>query len=238
MKRNSALILAPALLFACACGGGPSPAGLPGAALFQSTAISSSSLDLFTCATCHDAAAARSTLIKVGAPLAGAPDRPLFWGGQENDLLRSINDCLTYFMDASVPLTASDRQADALYAYLLALGPGSPDPAPFTLVTSIDDVPRGDAARGATVYTLACATCHGGMHDGTGRLDSRVPILPEETLAQHATYSPSGQRLVFIEKVRHGGFFGYGGDMPPFSLEALSDDQLSDVLEALNVLGS
>lgn len=230
--------LVPALLVAAACGGGP-PAALTtsGATLFRSTALSPSSLNVFSCAACHETQT-RSTLIKPGAPLAGSPQRPSFWGGQENDLLRSINDCRNDFMDASAPLEATDPEADALYTYLLSLAPGDPHPVPFTVVTSIGDVPRGDADRGAAVYTLACATCHGSLHDGLGRLDSRIPILPEQTLAQHASYSPAGQRLVFIEKVRHGGFLGYGGDMPPFSLEVLSDADLSDLLEALGALGS
>ncbi|HXJ19878.1 MAG TPA: c-type cytochrome [Polyangia bacterium] len=240
MKRVKALALASALLLMGGCGGDPPPAATTptGAVLFGSTAIASSSLDLFSCATCHDTTAASSTLIKPGAPLAGAPQRPSFWGGQENDLLSSINDCLTYFMDAGAPLAAKDPKADALYAYLTSLGPGSSDPVPFTVVRTIYDIPRGDAGNGAAVFTLACSACHGNMHDGLGRLSSRIPVLPEDTLAAHASYSPSGQRQVFIEKVRHGGFLGYGGDMPPFSLEALSDDDLSDLLEALGVLGS
>jgi thiosulfate dehydrogenase len=228
------------MLWASACGGAPraASAASSGAALFRSTAVSASSLDLFTCATCHDTAPGTSTLIKPGAPLAGAPERPSFWGGQENDLLRSINDCLIYFMDASAPRAATDPEADALYSYLVSLGPGDSDPVPFTVVKSIDDLPRGDAGHGAAVYTLACSTCHGAMHSGTGQLASRVPVLPEQTLAAHASYSPSGQRQVFIEKVRHGGFLGYGGDMPPFSLQVLSDADLSDLLEALGVLGT
>jgi len=61
--------------------------------------------------------------------------------------------------------------------------------------------------------------------------------LPEDTLAEHAGYSLRSQRLVFIEKIRHGLFLGYGGDMPPFSKEQLSDAEISDVLEALGVFG-
>jgi thiosulfate dehydrogenase len=66
-----------------------------------------------------------------------------------------------------------------------------------------------------------------------------VPILPDDTLAAHAppAYSPRTQRLVFIEKTRHGGFLNYGGEMPPFSLETLPDTDLSDILEALGVTG-
>ena len=50
-------------------------------------------------------------------------------------------------------------------------------------------------------------------------------------------YSERLIRLVFIEKVRHGPFLGYGGTMPPFSMETLSDEGLADLLEALAVTG-
>jgi thiosulfate dehydrogenase len=45
------------------------------------------------------------------------------------------------------------------------------------------------------------------------------------------------QRLIFTEKIRHGLFLGYGGTMPPFSSQLLSDAEVSDLLEALGVLG-
>jgi len=41
---------------------------------------------------------------------------------------------------------------------------------------------------------------------------------------------------VFTEKIRHGLFLGYGGVMPPFSREVLSDQDVSDLLEALGVI--
>src|SRR5262249_13594755 len=144
--------------------------------------------------------------------------RPSFWGGQENDLLRSIDDCRAQFMDVSTPLDPSDPDAEALYAYLASLEPGDAAPVAFTVVRSIADVPRGDAVSGQLVYAASCVPCHGGMHTGDGRRAPRVPVLPEDTLAAHAQFSPAAQRLVFIEKIRHGGFLGYGGNMPPYSL--------------------
>ncbi len=75
------------------------------------------------------------------------------------------------------------------------------------------------------------------MHDGVGRLNETIPILPEDTIVAHAQYSARVQRLVFTEKIRHGLFLGYGGVMPPFSAELLSDQDVSDLLEALGVLG-
>lgn len=40
---------------------------------------------------------------------------------------------------------------------------------------------------------------------------------------------------MFVQKVRHGGFLGYGGKMPPYSQEKLTDQDLGDLLELLGV---
>ena len=215
------------------------PLAEQGETLFASRKLSPSSINLFTCSTCHDARPSGEARIKPGAPLAGATLRSSFWGGQENDLLLSLDACRSTFMNARDPLAADEPQAEALYAYLESLEPGDAGTVPFTVVREIANLPRGDAARGAQVFERACATCHGTPHEGVGRLGLRVPVLPEETLEAHPapTYSARVQRLVFIEKTRHGAFLGYGGFMPPFSTEVLPDANLSDLLEALGVLG-
>jgi thiosulfate dehydrogenase len=206
--------------------------------LYSSKQLSPSSLNNYSCATCHDLSSeAAGVLLRTGAPLAGVTLRPSFWGGQENDLLRSINACRSYFMVAPDPLLADEPDAQALYAFLSSLEPGNPEPVPFTVVRNVEVLPRGDATSGHALYVTACSYCHGSMHDGAGRLSDRVPILPEDTLDEHFNYTAREVRLVFIEKVRHGLFLGYGGDMPPFSTQILSDNQLSDILEALEVLG-
>lgn len=85
------------------------------------------------------------------------------------------------------------------------------------------------------MYDAACAHCHGAIGSGDDRIATDLPRLPDDVLAAHRHYSAQDQRLVFIEKVRHGGFLGYPGRMPPFSVEALTDAQLSDMLAALGV---
>jgi thiosulfate dehydrogenase len=130
--------------------------------------------------------------------------------------------------------TPDDEDARAMYAYLEALsadGSGA-DPQPFTPVYVLDDPPAGDATSGATLYKKACASCHGAAHTGASRLVERASILPDQALAEHplGKYTAAEQRLVFVEKTRHGGFVGYGGQMPPFSREALSDQDLGDLL--------
>lgn len=229
-----------ACCLAAACSEAPSGTGSEverGRALWNSRELSPSTLNAYACATCHDAGALSSTFVKPGANLAGVTLRPSFWGGQENDLLASVNACRREFMVASEPLVATEPNAVALYAYLSRLEPLEPRAVPFTIVRSIEPLPRGNATRGELTFSEACYYCHGSKHTGSGRLNERVPVLPEDTLAEHAEFSARVQRLIFIEKIRHGLFLGYGGDMPPFSLEVLSDAQISDLLEALGVLG-
>jgi thiosulfate dehydrogenase len=211
-----------------------------GKALFRDPTIAKTSFNTYSCATCHEALPGEAgDAILTGAPLAGAVKRPSYWGGQEVELLRSINHCLYYFMLKDKAWTAADEEAKAMYAYLESLpsDASAEEPAPFTIIYEVKDPPHGDAARGGALYTRACKSCHGPAHTGEGRLVDRAPILPEQTVSEHPspTYSDLDRRLVFVEKVRHGSFVGYGGQMPPFSEEALSDQDLGDILEHLGL---
>lgn len=213
-----------------------------GEAIFNDPTISGTTLNSYTCATCHETGAADPTRIRSGASLAGVTKRPSYWGGQELDLLRAINACSYYFMLRSTPFTAEDEEARALYAYLDSISQSSEgtDAQPFSVVVTIADLPPGDAKRGEDLYVRACAYCHGPAHTGKGRLVTRSPILPEQTLEQHplGEYTADEQRLVFVEKVRHGGFVTYSGEMPPFSTEKLSDANLADILQYLGLYAS
>ncbi|HEY3494237.1 MAG TPA: c-type cytochrome [Polyangiaceae bacterium] len=223
-----------------ACSSDPVPAEAAaerGRELFASGALSESSLNFYRCVTCHDDHPVSAAVRKAGAALAGAVDRPTYWGGQEDDLLRAVNACRTYFMYASAALQPDDPDAVALYAFLSELVPGDSAAAPFSVVRTVEDLPRGNAVSGAVLYDRSCAACHGQMHDAAGALSPRIPLLPEGTLLDHEDLSPRAQRLVFIEKTCHGGFLGYGGAMPPFSKEVLSDSELPDILEVLGVVG-
>lgn len=213
-----------------------------GKALFSDPTITGTSANTFSCATCHATARPETSgngPLLTGAPLAGVTRRPSYWGGTEVELLRSINACLYYFMLSSAPFSADDERTEALYAYLDTLPSDTTDEEafPFTVVTQIGPVPAGDAARGKPIYERACQTCHGAAKTGAGRITTRAPILPDQTLAEHplGTYTEEQRRLVFVEKTRHGGFLGYGGEMPPFSKELLSDQEIGDMLVFLGV---
>jgi len=237
VKRSSllrVLLLCAATAPTLACGSSTSVehenAVQRGATLFVNHSASESRLNAFACSTCHAADATPSARILPGAPLSGSRTRATFWGGQDNDLLQAINDCRTLFMQSRAPWQAGDDAAESLWAYLETL-PTEPSAAvAFTVVKSVADLPAGSATDGAQVYANACQSCHGTLHDGQGRISSLAPRLPDDTKEEHAEFSATDQRVIFVEKMRHGGFLGYGGIMPPFSAETLSDAQVADLL--------
>ena len=187
-----------------------------------------------SCATCHPSANGDASRILPGGDLGGATARSSFWGGQESDLLRSVNDCRRQFQGATADWTRDEPAAVDLYAWLLTL-PGDGEPVPFTIVQAVQDLPRGDASRGKSVFGQACSSCHGALHSGVGHIHAAVPSLPDDVLQEHQQFTVDQRRVIFVEKVRHGGFLGYGGLMAPFSLETLSDDDLAALLSYLDL---
>lgn len=209
--------------------------------LFRDPKISGTSFNEMSCSTCHALHAGEDPrVLPTGAPLAGVLSRPTYWGGTTDTLLGSINACLYYFMLANDPWTGEEDEAKAIYAYLESLEaeakPEEKAAQPFT-IAPVSAPTSGDAKHGAILYVQACESCHGLRGSGVNRLVKRAPILPDATLQAHGppTYTDADRRLVFIEKTRHGGFLGYGGQMPPFSEEALSDQDLADLLAYLGV---
>ncbi|MBI5493556.1 MAG: cytochrome c [Deltaproteobacteria bacterium] len=226
------------MLLAAACAPGAVvdvPAQERGRALFQSAELSDSAFNVFARATCHRADGERDTArILPGADLAGVTRRARTWGGAERDLLAAVNTCLVYFMRGQ-PWRREDERARQLYEFLASREGGAAQTLPMTLPRDAADVPRGDPGRGATVYDAACRACHGAPHTGEGRATRLAPLLPG-VADDYAVIFPGVPRaLVFVEKVRHGQFYGVGGNMPFFSLEALSDDDLGALLAFLGV---
>ena len=171
------------------------------------------------------------------AKLGGATSRPTFWGGKTVDLLTAINDCRYFFMSAQRPWTREDEDAKGMYAFLSSLPPGSTGPVPFTVPATATDLPRGSSSAGQGIYERACRSCHGAALTGAGRLGTTIPVLPDQSVASFKAYGfdATQVRLSFIEKVRHGGFLGLYGNMPPYSMEVLSDADLASLLAFLNL---
>jgi thiosulfate dehydrogenase len=213
------------------------PAAEYGERLFSDHTVSTSNFNRFSCATCHSVEAGAPAVVPgrldAGYNLANAAGRQGFWGGYETTLLDAINTCVERFMGGRT-LEPGDDAARGLYAYLDAHSPEPTPPAlPFTLVrdvTPLGDL-AGDAARGSDLYKKACARCHGEAHTAEGRLTTRATRVPEDTLAMF----PDQGRAIVVEKVRHGKFFNIAGAMPLYSAEALSDQQLADILAYLGL---
>lgn len=243
MKRLTTFVLGSCLV---ACGCAPETAEPVvvqktavehGEAIFNDPGIAGTDLNSYSCATCHAEPSGTGPL-RPGGSLRGVTERPYYWAGQEVELLRSVNHCLDYFMLKTEPWKAEDEEARALYGYLESISDGaSTAPAQFTVVLDILDLPPGDAKRGEGMYGRACGTCHGSAHTGADRLVERAPILPEQTLEDHplGEYTAEEQRLVFVEKARYGAFISYTGQMPPFSQEVLSDADMADILQYLDL---
>jgi thiosulfate dehydrogenase len=205
-----------------------------GRGLYSSAALSPAADNAFSCATCHEVAAT-PTSVRPGYTMHDVVHRAGWWGGAELTLFDAVNECVEQFMfDQPNGLSPSDDNARALLVYLESLSPDASAPQlPLTVVQNIVNVPSGNATNGAQLWKQACGSCHGAPNTGQGRLTPLASLVPKETIAVH----PSNARLVVIEKVRHGKFFNVGGRMPLFSLEALSDAQLGDLLAYLETFG-
>ncbi|MCK6546481.1 c-type cytochrome [Myxococcota bacterium] len=228
MKR-----LVPCLLVLSACGeAAPTTAVEWGEALFSDPALSASQFNRFSCATCHQTSATPDpSRIDAGYSLWNVTKRPSWWGGYEADLIDAASFCYVYFMRGLAPLDAEDPKSKALYEWLDSISPDASAPAlPLTIVKNVADVPRGDPARGREVYEGACQVCHGAYGSGDGRISDAAVVLPSyfDTFAE--TFPTATKAEVVVEKVRHGQFFLVGGNMPFYSVEALSDADLGALL--------
>ncbi|CAM4428325.1 c-type cytochrome [Corallococcus exiguus] len=236
LRAGVAAVLAGVL---AGCGGeeGPQAAADYGEALFQDARLSSSEYNKFSCATCHvTTAEVPAGRIDSGHTLYNVAARPSWWGGDETQLLDAVNFCYVNFMRGVTKLGAEEPRSRALYEYLSRISPDAQAPAlPFTVVKDIQDVPRGDATRGEAVYRAACQNCHGATHTGEGRLTDLASVLPEVTRDYDRLFPGIPHAQVVIEKVRHGPFFGVGGNMPLYSTEALSDADLGALLMYLGL---
>jgi thiosulfate dehydrogenase len=227
-------------LAAAACA--PMKARDVGEQLFSDPALSPSTLNAFSCATCHSMGDANGA-IKAGFDLKSAAKRERFWGGYSPSLLDATNDCLVFFMQGT-QLDKTDPKARALYEYLDDAATGSTDTATksLTVVENITVLAEQGKTRGAQVWDAACKGCHGDPHTGAGRIEQTASIVPEDSQKLAKEIAPqqnldagTATKLIVIEKVRHGAFFGIGGTMPLFSKEQMSDDDIGALLSFLAI---
>jgi thiosulfate dehydrogenase len=238
MKRRAAatfvLVLAGFLFGACE----KSAAEAGGERFRQNKGYTESNLNRTSCATCHEVGPDEDTegYRKPAYGLDGVVARERWWGGSELHLLDAVNQCVVWFMRGDA-LDPDSDPAKQLYEYLESITPdgASSDILPMTIVENIAPLPLGDAARGQALYDLHCQFCHGDLHTGSGNHGISDFILPESTSDYDEFFPGVPKGLIVIEKTRHGRFFNVGGVMPFYSLERLSDDEISDILALLEL---
>ncbi len=228
--KGAAVVVVVVFLFA-ACA--PLPAQGAGRALFGDPRTSTSEFNAVSCSTCHDDGSGDGQRLFAGHDLTDSVGRPSWWGAQAPRLKDAVDNCLVFFMREPAPLKDDDPRGRALYEYLRSISPTTTSASlPLTIVENVTSLPRGDPRRGEDVWTRACQPCHGAPHTGDGRLNDLISVVPEAS-AGFAEQVGFDVDVVLIEKVRHGLFFGVGGNMPPFSVEALSDDDLGALVAFL-----
>jgi ubiquinol-cytochrome c reductase cytochrome c subunit len=150
-----------------------------------------------------------------------APNGPLGAGGISGagPSLRGVGALSAdfYLRTGSMPLPApsdqprrskvqfSEREVDALVAYVASLGTGPPVPEPRPA--------RGSVAQGLQLFTQHCAGCHQVVAAGGYLKGAVAPSLGQATATQIA------------EAVRIGPYL-----MPSFSPKAISDRQLDSIV--------
>ncbi len=222
------------LISLCGLAGCTVPAREFGALAFHDPGFAGSQFNSFSCHTCH-ATRADDPRILSGAPMPGVTERQGWYGGRASSLFDAVQFCYVSFMRGTT-LEPDSERARALYEYLASLkSEGPTDTLPFTVMGNVADVPRGDYDLGGEVYKRACHDCHGALHTGNGRNTTRASLLPEITGEYAEIFPGVDPAVVVVEKVRHGQFFGVGGNMPLYSQEALSDEQLGALLSYLGL---
>lgn len=211
------------------------PAVERGEALFSDSDLSDSQFNDLSCATCHSATEPDDRALP-GLPLANSAGRSSWWNGYASQYLDAVNHCVVFFMRGQA-LIPGDPKGDALYEYLLSISPEADSPAiQFTVVKNVQVIPGGDATAGEQVYDRTCRHCHGAKGSGNGRLSSAVTRLDDDLSAYYDERFPGiDHDLVVTEKIRHGQFFGVGGNMPFYSTESLSDEDLADLITYLDL---
>ena len=222
-----------ALAAACSDRNDPVAARDFGGELFRDPGFSDSAFNDFSCATCHRTTA-DDPAPRIAGSLYDVVYRPSFWGGYAPRLIDAVSFCNVYFMRGQA-IDPEDPRGRALYEYLLSISPGrTPGAQTMTVVENVGPLAKGDPARGEVAYATACRPCHGSPHSGSGRLSPAVAIIPEASIG-FGKEQGAEPAVVIVEKVRHGQFFGVGGNMPPFSRESLSDSDLGAILVYLGL---
>jgi cytochrome c len=194
----------------------------------------------FSCIICHDSGIdGEDGLIRPGHTMMNAFNRPSWKNGNVDQLLEAVNTCLSDWMNADT-LSEDDLLWEALETYIRFISPDlNSKPISIQIVTPPDPPTGGNFERGEQlIQQLACIDCHGkdlrGVMDDTGGLLAPYLIERPEIPLDHdyiaAKIRVSGSNL-------SGSYEGlsYGGNMPFWGANRISDQDVRDIAEYLAV---
>jgi cytochrome c len=220
--------LGTALLGLMACGSGDKATALAarGEMLFSNPQEGGNTL---ACMLCHARSEpAPDGFRRPGHPLLGAGGRASFKayeGRTATRFVEAINVCLNQWMIA--PLwTEDDARYVAVHAYLEVKSGIDDSPADLLhpiIESAPADLGGGDPSRGAALFDVSCAICHGMGATGT----SHAPILIGRSLLPE--YIGRRVRTSGLQSNADATPFA-GGRMPFWSVDRLSDDELRDLV--------
>ena len=200
-----------------------------GQEIFRDRSLGESGVACMDCHTDYDEAEKNDGRIRAGHSILGAHRRAQTWNGEfTGDALRrtaaGAAKCAYQFQASGqgVETALSAQDAEALMAFYEYISPheeppmlnwtavtypGDPDfdEEAFTTELAVIESLRGDAARGETVYGMACAFCHdNGLGPAMRNLKRKADKLPRTVRAGDET-------------------------MPFFSRDKLTDQDIADL---------
>lgn len=194
----------------------------------------------FSCIICHDTGVdGESGIKRAGHTMMNAFNRPSWKNGNVNNLLEAVNTCLSDWMNADT-LSEDDLLWDALETYIRSISP-DPNSKPISIqIVSPPNPPTGgNYERGAAIIqSLACIDCHGRdlrgvMDEGGGLLAPYLVSRPEIPLDHE--YITAKIRLSGSNQSGSYEDLTYGGNMPFWGANRISDQDVRDIAEYIAV---
>lgn len=184
----------------------------------------------FSCSTCHATTPdEESELLHAGHSLHDALRRPSFNLGEFTEVIDAVNICRVHWMKTT-SWESTDSGFVDLVAFLESISPSDPTPALVYEITppTVSGSAQGDAQMGCALFHHSCVVCHGPGAEGT-------PLAPSlVNFPLGADFIRAKIRLSGPREAPYEGLLG--GQMPFWSKDKLSDDQVEDLAEFLEAI--
>lgn len=189
-----------------------------------------SSGNQFSCANCHAIAedaqgfSTSDNLRRPAHPIFNAINRASFHNGMTSTLFDAVNICRQDWMQVETFSESDDDWLDLEAFFQEQSDESVAMEVSVTQVMPITDFTAGNQQMGQTLFNQTCATCHGENALGSELAgDLTLRRLDKDGVAQKVRTSGPSDSQVFVGL--------QGGNMPFWSQERLSDEDLAHIAE-------